>query len=43
MLELLADPDRAARIQAKCWASIQPHTYASRLRQVVDTCVGVAA
>jgi hypothetical protein len=42
VLELLADPDRARQIQAACWASIQPHTYAQRLTQIVQTCVGVA-
>jgi spore maturation protein CgeB len=41
---LVADPDRAAGMQAQCAARLAPHTYASRLQAVLQACgLAVAA
>lgn len=40
---LLSDPDAAERIRVACLARIQPHTYASRLSQVLARCGQAAA
>lgn len=38
VMGLLADPERAERIRAACWARVQPHTYAARLARVLALC-----
>lgn len=40
--DYLAHPEKAEAVRLACWARIRPHTYAARLRTVLDA-VGLAA
>jgi spore maturation protein CgeB len=38
VMDVLANPDTAEAIRLACWEQIRPHTYAARLRTVLETC-----